>query len=301
MAIEVAKFRLVSGVSALAIGNRESYPFALPVYGLLMNRLRICIAGATGWVGKPLCKAVAAAKDMTLVGAVSRTHQGHNLREVLADSGSDLVISGSVAEALKAPTDVLVDYTKADVVKSNVLTAVGAGIHVVVGASGLTEEDFAEINHAAQQHNVGVLAAGNFALTAVLLQRFACEAAKYLSHWEIIDFASDTKQDAPSGTTRELAHKLAEVRKPEVTHAIEKTIGARESRGATLEGTQVHSLRLPSYVISVEAIFGAKDERLTIRHDAGTGAEPYIQGTLLAIRNVRNHVGLVRGLDSIMH
>ncbi len=265
-----------------------------------MNKLRICIAGATGWVGKPLSKAVAEAEDMTLVGAVSRTHQGHKLREVVADAESDLVISGSVVEALKTPTDVLVDYTKADVVKTNVLTAVGAAVHVVVGASGLNEEDFDEINQAALQHNVGVLAAGNFAITAVLLQRFACEAARYLSQWEIIDYASDAKQDAPSGTTRELAHKLSEVRGPKITHPIEQTIGARESRGATIGGTQVHSLRLPSYVISVEAIFGAKDERLTIRHDAGTGAEPYIQGTLLAIRNVRNHVGLVRGLDSIM-
>jgi 4-hydroxy-tetrahydrodipicolinate reductase len=266
-----------------------------------MNKLRICIAGATGWVGKPLSKAVAEADDMALVGAVSRTHQGDSLRDVLADSESDLVISGSVAEALKAPTDVLVDYTKADVVKTNVLTAITAGVHVVVGASGLTEVDFAEINQAALQHNVGVLAAGNFAITAVLLQRFACEAAKYLPHWEIIDYASDAKQDAPSGTTRELAHKLSEVREPKATHPIEQTIGAKESRGATMGGTQVHSLRLPSYVISVEAIFGAQDERLTIRHDAGTGAEPYIQGTLLAIRNVRNHVGLVGGLDSIIH
>jgi 4-hydroxy-tetrahydrodipicolinate reductase len=266
-----------------------------------MNKLRICIVGATGWVGTPLSKAVAEAEDMALVGAVSRTHRGQKLRDVMADSESDLVISGSVTEALKAPTDVLVDYTKADVVKTNVLTAVGAGVHVVVGASGLNGEDFDEINQAALQHNVGVLAAGNFAITAVLLQRFACEAAKYLSQWEIIDYASDAKQDAPSGTTRELAHKLAEVRKAQVTHAIEETIGARESRGVTLEGTQVHSLRLPSYVISVEAIFAAREERLTIRHDAGTGAEPYIQGTLLAIRNVRNHVGLVRGLDSIIH
>jgi 4-hydroxy-tetrahydrodipicolinate reductase len=135
----------------------------------------------------------------------------------------------------------------------------------------------------------------------VLLQRFACEAAEYLSHWEIIDYASDAKQDAPSGTTRELAFRLSEIRKPEVTHPIEETIGARESRGTTLNGVQIHSIRLPGYVIGVEAIFGAKEERLTIRHDGGSGAGPYIQGTILAIRRVRNHVGLIRGLDKIMN
>ena len=263
-------------------------------------KLNVCVAGATGWVGKPLCLAVYEAADLRLVGAVSRTHQGRQLREALVGSNLDLTVSGSVAEALDTPTDVLVDYTKADVVKANVLTAISRGVHVVVGSSGLTDEDFVEINGAALEQRVGVIAAGNFAITAVLLQRFACEASKYLSHWEIIDYASDAKQDAPSGTTRELAFRLSEIRKPEVTHHIEKTIGERESRGATLNGVQIHSIRLPGYVIRVEAIFGAQHERLAIRHDAGSGAEPYIQGTLLAIRKVRERVGLVRGLDKIM-
>lgn len=263
-------------------------------------KLKVCVAGATGWVGRPLCAAVSEADDLSLVGAVSRTHRGRRLRDVIDGSNLDLTVSGSVAEALDAPADVLVDYTKADVVKENVLTAVGRGVHVVVGSSGLTDEDFVEINRAAHEHGVGVIAAGNFAITAVLLQRFACEAAKYLSHWEIIDYASDAKQDAPSGTTRELAFRLSEVRRPEATHPVEETIGERDSRGTTLNGIQVHSLRLPSYVIGVEAIFGAKDERLTIRHDAGGGAEPYIQGTLLAVRKVSERVGLTRGLDKIM-
>ena len=263
-------------------------------------KLKVCIAGATGWVGKPLSVAVSEAEDLSLVGAVSRTHQGRNLKDVISGSGIDLIISGSVSEALEASTDVLVDYTKADVVKANVMTAIGKGVHVVIGSSGLTDADFVEIDQAAIDNKVGVIAAGNFAITAVLLQRFACEAAKYLSHWEIIDYASDAKKDAPSGTTRELAFRLSEIRKPEITHPISETIGAQESRGTTLNGSQIHSIRLPSYVIAVEAIFGAPDERLTIRHDAGSGAAPYIQGTLLAIREVRNHVGLIRGLDKIM-
>ena len=263
-------------------------------------KLNVCIAGATGWVGKPLCLAVSEADDLSLVGAVSRTHEGRALKDVFGESNLDWTARGSVAAALDASTDVQVDYTKADVVKANVMTAIRRGVHVVIGSSGLTDEDFVEINEAARGRKVGVIAAGNFAITAVLLQRFACEAAKYLSHWEIIDYASDAKQDAPSGTTRELAFRLSEIRKPQVTHPVEKTIGEKGSRGVTLNGIQIHSLRLPGYVISVEAIFGAKDERLAIRHDAGSGAEPYIQGTLLAIRRVRHHVGLIRGLDKIM-
>lgn len=263
-------------------------------------RLRVCVAGATGWVGKPLCIAISEADNLRLVGAVSRTHKGQRLKDAIGDLNLDLTVSGSVGEALVTPTDVLVDYTRADVVKANVMAAITKGVHVVIGSSGLTEEDFGEINQAALNNKVGVIAAGNFAITAVLLQRFSCEAAKYLSHWEIIDYASDAKEDAPSGTARELAFRLSEIRRPEVTHPIEKTIGEKESRGTTLNGSQIHSIRLPSYVLSVEAILGAKDERLTIRHDAGSGAEPYIQGTLLAVRKVKNYVGLIRGLDKIM-
>jgi 4-hydroxy-tetrahydrodipicolinate reductase len=263
-------------------------------------RLRVCVAGATGWVGKPLCIAISEADNLRLVGAVSRTHKGQRLKDAIGDLSLDLTVSGSVGEALVTPTDVLVDYTRADVVKANVMAAITKGVHVVIGSSGLTEEDFGEINQAALNNKVGVIAAGNFAITAVLLQRFSCEAAKYLSHWEIIDYASDAKEDAPSGTARELAFRLSEIRRPEVTHPIEETIGEKESRGTTLNGSQIHSIRLPSYVLSVEAILGAKDERLTIRHDAGSGAEPYIQGTLLAVRKVKNYVGLIRGLDKIM-
>lgn len=262
--------------------------------------IRVCVAGATGWVGRPLCAAIAATEDMQLVGAVARTAARHALSEIVDAPRLDLRISGSVAEALETPTDVLVDYAGAAAVKDNVLAAIARGVHVVIGSSGLTEADFVEIDQAARAQQVGVLAAGNFSITAVLLERFACEAARYLAHWEIIDYASDAKIDAPSGTARELAYRLAEIGQPRLTHPIDQTIGPKESRGATLNSSQVHSIRLPSYVISVEAIFGAAGERLTIRHDAGTSAKPYIQGTLLAIRKARDHVGLIRGLDRVM-
>lgn len=262
--------------------------------------IKVCIAGATGWVGKPLCLAVAGAEDLSLVGAVSRTSAGRSLQEAVGGGVPEVTVGGSVAEALATPCDVLVDYTKADAVKGNVLAAIERGVHVVIGSSGLTDEDFVEIDRAALDKKVGVIAAGNFAVTAVLLQRFACEAAKYLSQWEIVDYASDAKRDAPSGTARELAQRLSEVGTPEPTVPVAESMGERASRGLTLNGTQVHSLRLPGYVIAIEAIFGSKDERLTIRHDAGGGAEPYLQGTLLAIRKVTGRVGLVRGLDKIM-
>lgn len=195
-------------------------------------------------------------------------------------------------EALETPTDVLVEFTQPAAAKEHVLTAINRGVHVVIGTSGLTDSDFSQIERAASANNVGVIAAGNFALTAVLLERFAREAAKYIPSWEIIDYAKDTKPDAPSGTAREVAFYLAQVGDSRISHPIDQTIGPKESRGANLNGTQVHSIRLPGYTIGVEVIFGAEDERLTIRHDAGTGAAPYIQGTLLAIRKAPTVTGL---------
>ena len=116
----------------------------------------------------------------------------------------------------------------------------------------------------------------------------------------MIDYASATKPDAPSGTARELAERLGSVRAPALGVPLDEVHGAREARGATVAGTQVHSLRLPSFSVSTEAVFAAEGERLSIRHDAGESAAPYVAGTLLAIRAVPGRVGLTRGLDQLL-
>ena len=198
------------------------------------------------------------------------------------------------------PFDVLVDYTSASAVRGNVLAAVSAKRHVVVGSSGLTDDDFAQVDSAAQAASVGVVAVGNFAISAALMQRFAVEAAQHLSSWEIIDYAYAGKMDAPSGMARELAFRLSQVRTPEVAVPSEKTVGLPESRGGLLMGSPIHSIRLPGYTIGLEVIFGRADERLSIHYDAGPGAGPYIEGTLLAIRRVTEFRGLIRGLDRIL-
>jgi 4-hydroxy-tetrahydrodipicolinate reductase len=162
-------------------------------------------------------------------------------------------------EALANPCDVFVEYTQPDSAKSNILAALERGAHVVVGTSGLADGDFAEIDVVARKRHRGVLACGNFALTAVLLQHFAEVAARLIPQWEIIDYAHDDKVDAPSGTARELAARLSKVRQPEPTVPVDRTVGPREARGATLSASQVHSVRLPGYVISAEIIFGMPD------------------------------------------
>ncbi len=267
----------------------------------MSTRVRVCLAGATGWVGRGLAPAVASAPDLELTGAVSRSHAGRTLAQALGDPAlPPLTVRATVAEALAAGADVFVDYTSAGAVRDHVAAAIARGMHVVVGSSGLTDAEYAEIDRASKERGVGVLAAGNFALTAVLLQRFAEMAARLIPQWEILEYARASKPDAPSGTARELAGRLSRVRRPEIAVPIEKTLGSPEARGASLSGTPVHSVRLPGFVSSIEVVFGLPDERLSIRHDSGSGAEPYIAGTLLAIRRVGSFTGLKRGLDSVM-
>ena len=262
--------------------------------------IRVCLAGATGWAGSELARAIGKMPDLTLVAAVSRKHAGQNLGQVLGEPHLDCPIYSSAEEALVQPCDVFVEYTKPDSARANVLAAVESGAHVVIGTSGLTDADFNDIDVRARERQRGVLACGNFALTVVLLQKFAEAAARLIPQWEIIDYAHDGKVDAPSGTARELAARLATVRKPEPTVPIDATVGPREARGTTLSGSQVHSIRLPGYVISAEVIFGMPDQKLTIRHDSGSSARPYVDGALIAIRSVPTLVGVHRGLDSVL-
>jgi len=259
---------------------------------MLPKMIHVTLAGATGWVGKPLAQAILEADDLELVAAVARREAGERI--------ADIQISGSVADALRTPSDVFVDYTSAASVRENVLAAIRAGRHVVIGSSGLTQEGFEEIDALATAAGVGVVAVGNFAITAALLQRFAVEAAAHLENWEIIDTAYAGKVDAPSGMARELAWRLSEVTAPALEVPIENTIGQVEARGAGVNGSRIHSLRLPGYTIGLEVRFGQEDERLTIQYDAGPGATPYIAGTLLAIRRVPQVTGLLRGLDRIL-
>ncbi len=263
--------------------------------------IRICLAGATGWAGSALAHALAQTNDITLVSAVSRTYAQRNLGDVLNEPLLNCPIYATAQEALVAhPCDVFFEFTKPDVAKSNVLAALKQGAHVVIGTSGLTDTDYAEIATAAEHQQRGVLAVGNFALTVVLLQKFSEIAARYIPQWEIIDYAHDDKKDAPSGTARELAHRLSNIRPSELTIPLEKTQGVVEARGARVTGSQVHSIRLPGYTISAEIIFGMPDQKLTIRHDSGSSARPYVDGALLAIRKVSTFVGLHRGLDNVL-
>jgi 4-hydroxy-tetrahydrodipicolinate reductase len=244
--------------------------------------IRVVVAGSTGWTGKAIADAVRAADDLELAAGVARSGADHP----------------SVAEALDAVgADVVVDYTAPGAVRGNVLAALERGVAAVVGTSGLTADDYEELDAVARRAGVGVIAAGNFSLLAALLLRAAAETARHVPAWEILDYASATKPDVPSGTARELAERLGTAA---VGRPLDALAGPVEARGAGVAGTQVHSIRLPSFVVSTEVVFAAEGERLTLRHDAGESPQPYVAGTLLAVRAVGGRVGVTRGLDALV-
>lgn len=254
--------------------------------------LKLCLAGATGHVGQELARAILSAGDLQLISAVGRRSAGQKL--------GDVTVDGTLAAALaRGKADVVIDYTHPDAVKAHVREAIAAGCGVVVGTSGLTDADYAEIDTWAKAGGVGVFAAGNFSVTAALLQHFALLAAKQMPHWEILDYAGDAKPDAPSGTARELAYRLAQVATPEWKVPVSGTKGMQEARGATLNGSQLHSVRVPGYYSAVQAVFGAAGERIELKHES-TSYAPYVTGTLLAARRVKGFTGLRRGMSDLL-
>jgi 4-hydroxy-tetrahydrodipicolinate reductase len=262
--------------------------------------MNVCVAGITGWMGRAIALALEGDDDLTLSSGVSRAAAGQTLAAAVGVTAPG-VVHATVAEAVHAAhVDVLVDYTSATAVRDNVWPAVEAGVHVVIGSSGLNASDYEELDRIARDRGVGVIAAGNFSVMAAVLRRAAAMAVRYLEHWEVIDYAGDDKSDVPSGTSRELAETLAEIRRPKPAIALSDLHGPVEARGAEVAGTRIHSVRLPSFVVTTEIVFGGPGERLTIRHDPGLSPDPYVAGTLLAVRNVAAVPGLRRGLDSLL-
>ena len=161
----------------------------------------VCVAGATGWTGEPIARAILASSDLTLGAAVARSSAGRDLGAAWGGEPNGIMVSADVASALSG-VDVLVEYTSADAARANVLDAISAGVHVVIGSSGLSADDFSEIDAAARRAGVGVIAAGNFSLTAAMAQAAALLVAPFLPQREIIDYASSAKPDAAASPAK---------------------------------------------------------------------------------------------------
>ncbi len=244
--------------------------------------IRVGVLGARGRMGAHVCRAVDAAADTELVAMVG----AGEWRFEAADAGAQ----------------VLVDFTRPDVVMDNIRWSIDQGISMVIGTSGFDQDRLARVREwLAAKPEVGIVIAPNFAIGAVLMMRFAAEAARYMDSAEIVELHHPAKVDAPSGTAIRTAEMIASAHEeaglgglPDAT-----TDALTGARGASVAGVRVHSVRLPGLVAHQEVLLGSDGQTLTLRHDS-FDREAFMPGVLLAIRKVVSLPGLTVGLEDLL-
>ena len=267
---------------------------------------RIGLIGAAGRLGSVLATGIAGADDLRLVAAVSPSHAGRRLADVVPGmppgaSEGELVIDGALEALTAAQVDVAIEVTGPGTVGPHLLWLLEHGIHAVVGATGLSEDDLASARRLAEAGPARALLAPNFSIGAVLVERFAAEAARHLPHVEIIELHHDRKIDAPSGTALATAAAVAAARgdgAPDPAGVDGPTV-APGARGSLHHGIPVHAVRLPGLLAHEEVLLGGEGQLLTLRHDT-TDRTAFVAGALLACRRVAGLDGLVVGLGAIV-
>lgn len=261
--------------------------------------IRVIVTGASGRMGRQVCRAVWEQEDMMLVGAVDVANVGENISALAGIPAAGPAISSDLAQVIRdTGPRVMVDFTQSEVAADNAKVAVAAGVSPVIGTTGLTNRQLDELHVLCEEKQVGALVAPNFAIGAVLMMQFSRAAARFFPSVEIIELHHDQKRDAPSGTalkTAELIQQERETRsapEPEM----ERLAGVR---GGDYQGIKVHSVRLPGLVAHQEVIFGGQGETLTIRHDS-LSRDSFMPGVLLGIRRVGDFQGLVYGLERLI-
>lgn len=261
--------------------------------------IRITVVGAAGRMGRQVCQAILDEDGLSLVGAVDVAQKGKSLQQI-AGLPCKLNITDNLEECLKqSKAEVMVDFTHHTAAMNNIRTAASSKVSVVVGTTGLTEDDLKEIGELAKQNNVGAIVAPNFALGAVLMMVFAKQAAKYFKNLEIIELHHEKKIDAPSGTALKTAQDIADVYK-DIKDRGEGSQSLSGVRGGKIGGVRIHSIRLPGLVAHQEVIFGHQGQTLTIRHDSSDRTS-FMPGVVMAIKTVQERKGkLVYGLEKLL-
>ena len=242
--------------------------------------MRVGVLGAKGKVGATMVTAVEAAEDLKFSAGV--------------DAGDPLSL------LVDNQTDVVIDFTHPDVVMANLKFLIDNGIHAVVGTTGFTDERLSQVKEwLADEPDVAVLIAPNFAIGAVLSMHFAQQAARFFESAEVIELHHPQKADAPSGTAARTARLIAEARKDLPPNPDATSTGLEGARGADVDGIPVHSVRLAGLVAHQEVLFGTRGETLTIRHDS-LDRTSFVPGVLLAVRSVHEHPGLTVGIEPLL-
>ena len=259
---------------------------------------KVVVAGALGRMGREVIAGLAREPDLDLAGGVDPRAAEDYLD---LPRGGGLIPIARDLEALigRVRPRVMVDFTQPDAAMANVRTALRLGVSPVVGTSGITPENLAEIERLAEQAGLGAVVAPNFAIGANLMLHFARIASRYLSAAEIIELHHDGKIDAPSGTALSTARAMREARGEPFSDPTTEKFTLEDVRGGVEGGIRVHSVRLPGLVAHQEILFGGPGQLLTIRHDSIT-RESFLPGVALAVKEVVKRKGLVYGLDRLM-
>jgi 4-hydroxy-tetrahydrodipicolinate reductase len=258
--------------------------------------IKVGVVGAAGRMGRTVIGAVEDAPDLHLVALIDP-----NAGDITFDR--EILRVSKVEDLDSALADVLIDFTTPDVARTQVPAALERGFHLVVGTTGLGDEVMGQLDDISSSSGMNAIVAPNFAIGAVLLMRFAREAARYFDAAEIIEFHHDKKLDAPSGTAIETAHHISQGRDESGRHGAPepttKTVleGARGGRGE--DDVPIHSVRLPGLVAHEEVIFGSPGQTLTIRHDS-IDRSSFMAGVLIAVREVATRPGITLGLESLL-
>ncbi|WP_283678949.1 4-hydroxy-tetrahydrodipicolinate reductase [Lentilactobacillus sp. Marseille-Q4993] len=256
--------------------------------------IKVLVSGFMGSMGQKTVHMVNDAPDFKLVAAFNPGAEGINKADYgLAD---DVEVFTSLDD-IKTDAEVWIDFTVPSAVFNNIKFAITNGIHPVVGTSGMKDEQLAELTKLAQDKQVGGMVAPNFGLSAVLLMKFAQEAAKYLPDVEVIEMHHADKLDAPSGTAISTAKMISKAREAEPESSLAETI--KGARGADVDNVRVHAVRLPGYIAHEQVLFGGTGEALTIRQDS-FDRESFMGGVKIAVPFAATAKELVVGLENIL-
>ena len=259
--------------------------------------IRVLVSGS-GKMGREVLAAVCREDGLEPAGVVDLYPDGDSLS--LPDGSGDVPFGSDPPELIeRTRPDAAVDFTNAEWTPRLAEAALGAGVRLVIGTSGLGDDFVRHLAQECEKRQLGAVVAPNFALGAILMQHMAKIAARFYSSAAIIELHHDQKVDAPSGTAIATAKGMADARGMPFERAETQRENLPGTRGGDVSGVTIHSVRLPGLVAHQEVIFGSPGEILTIRHDT-LGRESFMPGVLLAVRHVMGHPGLVVGLERLI-
>ena len=248
--------------------------------------IKVGVSGALGKMGQEVVQAVTDCPETELVAKI--------------DIASPEMYHTIEAAHRVEDIDVIIDFTQPKSIFENAKYCLNNGIKIVIGTTGLSDEQIAELKKLSQEKNTGCLIAPNFSTGAVLMMMFAKQAAKYFNNAEIIELHHNQKKDAPSGTAIKTAAMMSEVKEDFTKNNCPETETIEGARGGnSYSNIHIHSVRMPGYIASQEVIFGSSGQIMTIRHDS-MDRKCYMQGVLLAVKHVAEKNDFVYGLDNIM-